>query len=123
MEQSSDSEPEEIPSTSSPLDLHSLTVYIFNQTTTDGTLEAISALRGQETNLNNINFPNDEEKEKYKHFLRELMEEATKKYRYLYEQNISYLNSIGLAEATQSFQTVSNRKKKEHKNHSSESRN
>ncbi|GFU38125.1 RNA-directed DNA polymerase from mobile element jockey [Nephila pilipes] len=36
-----------------------MTVYLSNQTTADGTLEAIRALRGQETNLKNISFANE----------------------------------------------------------------
>ncbi|GFS72847.1 nucleic-acid-binding protein from transposon X-element [Nephila pilipes] len=79
MDQCWDSESEDSPMNSGPLDLNSLAVYVANQTTIDGTLEAIRALRGQETRINSVNFPSEAEKDKYQHFLRELMEEATRK--------------------------------------------
>ncbi|GFT76401.1 g_PROTEIN_RECEP_F1_2 domain-containing protein [Nephila pilipes] len=112
MDQCWDSESEDSPMNSGPLDLNSLAVYVANQTTIDGTLEAIRALRGQETRINSVNFPSEAEKDKYQHFLRELMEEATRKYKSLHDQSLSYLNSIGLADATQPFKTVSSKKKK-----------
>ncbi|GFT04039.1 hypothetical protein NPIL_182831 [Nephila pilipes] len=112
MDQCWDSESEDSPMNSGPLDLNSLAVYVANQTTIDGTLEAIRALRGQETRINSVNFPSEAEKDKYQHFLRELMEEATRKYKSLHDQNLSYLNSIGLADATQQFKTVSSKKRK-----------
>ncbi|GFS39230.1 hypothetical protein NPIL_505271 [Nephila pilipes] len=112
MDQCWDSESEDSPMNSGPLDLNSLAVYVANQTTIDGTLEAIRALRGQETRINSVNFPSEAEKDKYQHFLRERMEEATRKYKSLHDQSLSYLNSIGLADATQPFKTVSSKKKK-----------
>ncbi|GFT22913.1 hypothetical protein NPIL_499091 [Nephila pilipes] len=89
MDQCWDSESEDSPMNSGPLDLNSLAVYVANQTTIDGTLEAIRALRGQETRINSVNFPSEAEKDKYQHFLRELMEEATRKYKSLPDQSLS----------------------------------
>ncbi|GFS58619.1 hypothetical protein NPIL_254651 [Nephila pilipes] len=118
MDQCWDSESEDSPMNSGPLDLNSLAVYVANQTTIDGTLEAIRALRGQETRINSVNFPSEAEKDKYQHFFRELMEEATRKYKSLHDHSLSYLNSIGLADATQSFKTVSSKKKEKRQIHS-----
>ncbi|GFT41103.1 hypothetical protein NPIL_292211 [Nephila pilipes] len=59
MDQCWDSESEDSPMNSGPLDLNSLAVYVANQTTIDGTLEAIRALRGQETRINSVNFPSE----------------------------------------------------------------